>query len=128
MANVLLVDDDVDLVTMNRAVLAHRGHEVRAAYSAEEARRVLDGFEPDVAVLDVMMESIGAGFELAREIHERRPAVTLVMLTAVHAATDVPFRFEPDADWLPAVKLLDKPVPPADLADEIDRIVKGKRE
>ena len=60
MATILLIDDDVDLVEMNAAVLAHRGHEVLRAYSAADARRKLAaGPAPDVVVLDVMMEDVG---------------------------------------------------------------------
>lgn len=121
MATILLIDDDVDLVEMNAAVLAHRGHKVVKAYSAAEARRKLaEGPAPDLVVLDVMMEEVSAGFELAREIHDKFPSLPTIMLSGVHAATGVPFRFKPDETWLPVTKFLDKPVPPAVLAKEID--------
>ncbi len=125
MATILLIDDDVDLVEMNAAVLAHRGHEVLRAYSAADARRKLAaGPAPDVVVLDVMMEDVSAGFELAREIHEKLPQLPLIMLSGVHAATGVPFRFKPDETWLPVSKFLDKPVPPATLAGEVEAFLK----
>ena len=38
MAQILLVDDDQDLIEMNRTVLTQRGHKVAAAYSAAEAQ------------------------------------------------------------------------------------------
>jgi DNA-binding NtrC family response regulator len=124
MATILLVDDDVDLVEMCRLVIEHRGHAVKSAYSAAEAREVLKTCAPDLVVLDVMMESETAGFELAREIHEARPETPSIILSGVHSATGVPFRFEPDPTWLPVVKFIDKPVPPTALADEIDAILK----
>ncbi|MDD4889378.1 MAG: response regulator [Phycisphaerae bacterium] len=126
MARILLIDDDVDLIEGYQLVLSHRGHEVQAAYSADEARRVLRSGTPDVVVLDVMMESQTAGFELAREIHALCPALPILMTSGVHQAAGVPFRFEPDADWLPVAKFLDKPVLPDALAEEIERTV-GKK-
>ena len=78
----------------------------------------------DIIVLDVMMESRGAGFELAREIHKTYPEMPTIMLTSVHEATGVPYRFEPDESWLPVVKFMDKPVDPAKLADEIEATLK----
>ena len=46
------------------------------------------------------------------------------MLSGVHAATGVPFRFKPDETWLPVSKFLDKPVPPATLAGEVEAFLK----
>ena len=123
MATILLVDDDVDLVQMNRRVLEHRGHSVVCANTAEEARELLKTTQPELAVVDVMMESQTAGFDLAREIHQRLPEVPMIVLSGIHEATGVPFRFEPDETWLPVLKFLDKPVAPADLAGEIEAIL-----
>ena len=128
MATVLLIDDDVDLVEMNRAVLEHRGHQILAAYSAREAQTILKTSRPDAVVLDVMMESLTAGFALAREIHDACPNLPMIMLSGVHKATGTPFRFEPDAVWLPVIKFLDKPVAPAVLADEIETLLKASSE
>ncbi len=124
MAKILLVDDDVDLVSMNRVILERNGHQVAAAYSAQEAREAIAKARPDLAVLDVMMESASAGFELARDVHQKYPDLPMIVLSGVHAATGVPFRFEPDADWLPVLKFLDKPVEPSRLAGEIESVLK----
>lgn len=123
MATILLVDDDVDLVEMYKAVLAHRGHDVRSACSAQEARLALEAARPDAVILDVMMESDTAGFHLAREVQQRYPGLPTVILSGIHAASGVPWRFAPDEDWLPVVKFLDKPVQPVELAEEIERIL-----
>lgn len=125
MAKILLVDDDVDLVAMNRIILERKGHEVTAAYSAAEARQAVAKCRPDIAVLDIMMESTSAGFDLAREVHQMYPDLPVIVLSGVHAATGVPFRFTPDATWLPVLKFLDKPVAPARLAEEIEAALKG---
>lgn len=128
MAKILLVDDDVDLVEMYTAVLAHRGHEVEGAYSAKEAlEAVSDEGAPDIFVLDVMMESQTAGFQLARDLHERFPSTPAIMLTGIHAASGVPFRFAPEKDWLPVVVFLDKPVTAAALVDTIDEVLEKER-
>ena len=124
MATVLLIDDDVDLVKMNETVLKKRGHEIIVAYTAAEARTMLPKKKPDIIVLDVMMESRDAGFELAREIHKAYPDMPTIMLTSVHEATGVPYRFEPDESWLPVTKFMDKPIDPAKLANEIETTLK----
>ncbi|NLX07388.1 MAG: response regulator [Phycisphaerae bacterium] len=123
MANILLVDDDVDIIAMNKAVLESRGHAVTGAYSADEARAILNRQRPDLVVLDIMMESQTAGLELAREIHEHAPDLPLVMLSAIHEKTGAPFRFVPDEAWMPVQKFLDKPVDPVRLAEEIEGLL-----
>jgi DNA-binding NtrC family response regulator len=123
MATILLVDDDVDLVEMNQLVLTRRGHDVTCAYSAEEARGILARLEPDIVVLDVMMESDTAGFGLAREIHDRRPDLPVLMLSAIRSSLKVPPGFSPEEMKLPIVKFMDKPASPERLADEIEAIL-----
>lgn len=124
MGTVLVVDDDRDLVEAYKLAITHYGHEVEAAYSAEEARDFLRRRRPpDAFVLDVMMETRFSGMDLAREVHQQCPRSPIVMLTGVHQVVDRALRFEPDETWLPVVKFLDKPVDPAELAKELDAML-----
>ena len=125
MGTVLLVDDDADLVEAYKLVVTKHGHEVQAAYSAEEARALLKAGRPDVIVLDVMMERKDSGFDLAREVNEQFPDLPVILLTGVHQALSRSFHFEADETWLPVVRFLDKPVEPAVLAKEIDTALAG---
>jgi DNA-binding response OmpR family regulator len=124
MATILLIDDDADLVEANRLVLAARGHTVRTAGSAKEAKQGLANIQPDLIVLDIMMETDSAGIELAREIHQSWPAVPVIMLSSVHQTKKLPYRLMPDEDWLPVVRFLDKPVDPTVLAGQIDEMLR----
>lgn len=124
MATILLIDDDVDLVEANRLVLAARGHTVLTAGSAKEARQALATAQPDLIVLDIMMESDSAGIDLARDIHQGWPAVPVIMLSSVHQTKKLPYRLAPDEDWLPVVRFLDKPVDPTVLAGQIDEMLR----
>jgi len=123
MAKILLIDDDKDLVAAYTMMLKSKGHEVGAAFSAEEARRLSPGDSFDLVVLDVMMESLTAGFDLAREMHERWPKLPIVMVSAIREATHVPFHFEPDADWLPVLKFIEKPTDPQVVIDQIEQLL-----
>jgi DNA-binding response OmpR family regulator len=125
MGRVLLVDDDHDLVEAYKMAIESQGHEALACHSAAEAREQLEKDEPDLVVLDVMMETRSSGFDLAREINERYPSTPIIMLTAVHEASDPAMRFEPDSTWLPVTTFLDKPVDPGRLTREIDTLLPG---
>jgi len=87
--SILVVDDDREVHEMTRLILAkmrfrERGVHILSAYSAEEARRVLET-TPDIAVvlLDVVMETDDAGLRLAREIREElgNDAVRIILRT-----------------------------------------------
>jgi CheY-like chemotaxis protein len=127
MAHILLVDDDQDLVEMNKTVLTQRGHNVTVAYSAAEARQAAQEKLPDLAVLDVMMEDKTVGFDLARRLHEMSPQLPMIMLTGIRKDMQLGYSFQPDETWLPVSKFIEKPINPRVLADEVDKLLAGKR-
>ena len=127
MAHILLVDDDQDLIEMNRTVLTQRGHNVTVAYSAAEAREAVRAGAPDAAVLDVMMEDMTVGFDLARRLHEQFPGMPMIMLTGIRKEMRLGFSFEPDETWLPVTRFLEKPVNPRILADEVEKLLAAKQ-
>jgi two-component system, OmpR family, response regulator SaeR len=126
MAQILLVDDDQDIIEMNRTVFARRGHAVKVAYSAAEAKQLAQSDPPALAVLDVMMEDKTAGFELARQLHAMYPAMPMIMLTGISKEMGLGYSFQPDETWLPVSKFFEKPVNPRILADEADKLLGGK--
>jgi CheY-like chemotaxis protein len=65
---ILIVDDDIDVITIVKAVLAKEGYEVDSAMSKTEGLEKLRNAKPDLAILDVMMTTHFEGFELAQEI------------------------------------------------------------
>jgi CheY-like chemotaxis protein len=67
---VLIVDDWEDTVVSCAELLRLYGHEARIAQSGDEALAVLDGWEPDVALVDLWMPGMD-GFELARWLRVR---------------------------------------------------------
>jgi DNA-binding response OmpR family regulator len=96
MPSILLVDDDARLREIVGMALEGEGYGVRTAASAEEASDILQGHEPDLLILDVMLPGRD-GFELAREIRTRSP-VPILMLTAKTDTIDVVVGLESGAD------------------------------
>ena len=83
MATVLLVDDDVELVSMLREYLEQEGFDVATAHDGEAGvHAALDG-EQDIVVLDVMMPRLN-GIEALRRIRAQS-RVPVLMLTAQDA-------------------------------------------
>jgi two-component system, OmpR family, response regulator len=126
MAHILLVDDDQDLIEINQTILVQRGHQVTAAYSAAEAWKLFQENPPELAVLDVMMEDKTSGFGLARRMHERMPQLPMIMLTGIRKALKLGYSIEPDETWLPVSKVMEKPVNPRVLADEVEKLLAAR--
>jgi CheY-like chemotaxis protein len=124
---VLLVDDDVDLLEINRITLEAEGFNVLTAENGDQAMRIATTTPVDVAVLDVMMTTPTEGFLLARALRQddrtkRIPLLMLPSVNAEHEAQGSSFRFtdrDRDPQWLPVDRFVDKPVKPEDLVTMI---------
>jgi CheY-like chemotaxis protein len=65
---ILIVDDDIDILTVIETILTKEGYEVHSAMDKNEGLEKLRNVKPDLAILDVMMTKQYEGFELAMEM------------------------------------------------------------
>ena len=79
---VLIVDDDVETLQAERALLADNGFRVIEARDGGEALRVVQADPPAVVVLDIQMPGID-GPTFARELRMALRRVPLIVLTGV---------------------------------------------
>ena len=66
---ILVADDERDQVATLAAILQDEGHEVRECYRGSEVLRMVRGFDPDVALVDIGMPGM-SGYEVARELRQ----------------------------------------------------------
>ena len=129
MAKILIVDDDPDILTSIRIVLESAGHEVLEAVNGKAGLKILREDEPDLIILDVMMDTATEGFQLALQLKNPDPKsdfaefshIPILMLTAIHSTT--PLRFEPDIDYLPVELFVDKPIDPEELLGKVEWVL-----
>ena len=125
MKKILLVDDDETIRSSMMAVL-ESAYEIKEASSRAQARQTLKSYTPDLAILDVMMETNDAGFELAREI-KQNPALSntkIIMYTSVDSELNIDFKSSAgDPDWLPVDEYLSKPVNPKLLIEAVKKLI-----
>jgi signal transduction histidine kinase len=76
---ILIVDDNEDAAGFLAEALTLAGFDTRAAHDGPEALRIVDTFEPDVALLDLGLPVMD-GYELAGHLHrrERRPVLIAI--------------------------------------------------
>ena len=80
---VLIVDDELNIVTALEFLLQKSGYEVMAAQNGDEALKRVESFAPDLVLLDVMMPRI-SGYEVCRRMRERADwrHIKIIMLSA----------------------------------------------
>lgn len=123
----LVVDDDVDLLLQMKLQLENAGYAVTTAESQKKAEEILKTDVPDLAILDLMMERMDAGFVLCYNIKKNNPKVPVIMVTGVTRETGMEFDAATDDErsWLKADAILAKPIRFEQLQREIDRLLKG---
>ena len=123
---ILLVDDDIDFIFILKSMLEKEGFQVVTAGDKYEGLKVARSEKPDLAILDVMMNTDQEGFEMAREMRhdpefEKLP---IIMLTSVDSITGLNLKeMAKDPKWLPVNAYLEKPVKPQLLLAEIKKLM-----
>ena len=83
MANVLIIDDDLDNADALALIMESEGHSVRIGYNGEEGMRLVHDAAPDVVLLDVEMPIMsGPAMALQMWIHNMGlEAVPVILLS-----------------------------------------------
>src|SRR5947208_1123804 len=84
---VLVVDDDPDLAEVLCGALRYEGWEVRTAGDGAAALAGARALRPDAVVLDVMLPDTD-GYAVLRSLHEVKPDVCVLFLTARDTVED----------------------------------------
>ena len=127
---ILVIEDDVDMAEAVRMPLEANGYEVVHALTGEEGLQKVKEIEPDLIILDVMMETTTAGFQVSLQLRSPEPEseyaayrnVPIMMLTAIHTTTSL--RFGPDEGYLPVDDFVEKPIDPDELLEKAAKMIK----
>ena len=121
MAKILIVDDDPDVVDVCRIVLEGQGHSLEAATNRSDGMKNLESFQPDLMILDVMMEQPDDGIQLAQEIRRKGIEVPIIMLTSVSKVTGTDFG--QNEDLVPVNAFFEKPIEPDTLIAKVNDLL-----
>lgn len=123
---ILLVDDDIDFVFIQKAILEKEGYKVVTAGDKYEGFAKARAEKPDLAILDVMMNTDQEGYEMAREMRKdpEFAELPIIMLTSVDSISGINLKeMAKDPKWLPVNAFLEKPVQPQTLLSEVKRLL-----
>ncbi len=108
---VLIVDDAPAVAETLKLIVSRQGHEVRVAQSAEDAFESIASWQPDLALLDVMLPGI-SGIEFAKILRSTYPMCEIVLVSGHPDAKELLEIARSKGD---AFSILPKPLEPASI-------------
>ena len=129
---ILVIDDDPDVVEAIRLTLEANKYKVYSASSGSAGLKRMKDVNPDLIILDVMMDTTTEGFQISLQLRNPDPKseyakyahIPILLLTAIHKTT--PLRFGPDTNYLPVDEFVEKPVQPAALLEKVKKLLAKK--
>ncbi len=133
-SKILMIDDDDNLVNVVRLVMEAKNYNFEFALSAREGLEKIKAFNPDLIILDVIMEDFVAGFRVVSELrtgeitseYSQYAQIPIIMLTSVTSKTDINFSEKVGTALLPVDAFIEKPVKPAILLEKIEELLGRK--
>ncbi|MFC1496856.1 sigma-54-dependent transcriptional regulator [Verrucomicrobiota bacterium] len=81
MSSILLVDDELSILSVLNTLLKAEGYEVVTAQGGDKAKEVLEKQEFDLMLSDIRMAPVD-GIQLLKFVHAEHPDMAVIMLTA----------------------------------------------
>ncbi len=122
-ARIAHVDDDSDIREAVQRILCKNGYEVNSYLTMQDFIDSLqdDTNRPDLAILDVMVESMDSGLTTYAQIHKRYPKIQTIFLTSLGDMIR-PYFEDGSHEW---VCIMEKPVEPISLLATINDRLKS---
>lgn len=124
MAKILIIDDDPDYREAVKTILESAHHRVVTASGKEEGKSMLASEDPDLVILDIMMERTTSGFHFLYETRgEEEKHVPVLAISSVADKCGFQFTLTTDEDYFPADDYMKKPVKAEELLERVGTLL-----
>jgi two-component system OmpR family response regulator len=128
---ILTIDDDPDFQSALCTMLENANFECIKANSSRRGLESAAEENPDLIILDVMMEDISAGFRFVKILREMEEDclgrhIPVLMVSSIQKLTNLQFQDRTASAMLPVDGFLDKPVTPEILIKKIHEMLKNQ--
>lgn len=124
MATIYLIDDDPDVTEAGKLVLEKAGYQVSTWNQAADGIKAIQAAAPDLLVLDIMMQNPDDGIVMARQLKKDGYKFPIIMLSSIGRVTGM--NYGTDSEMLPVEAFIEKPVKPAALIEQVEKLLKCK--
>jgi CheY-like chemotaxis protein len=119
---ILIVDDDVHVAETLELILLARGYKARTANSAEDAIETIASWEPELAIVDVMLPRMN-GIEFGDVLRSNYPNCQLILVSG-HPGTEDLLKVA-RKDGHPLLEILAKPLHPTRILEIVAGLLPG---
>ena len=108
---ILCIDDDEDFLESMKLIIEGGGYDIEVANSAEAGLAKFKTRQPDLMIVDLMMEEVDSGVQLVKELRSMGSTPPIYLLSSVgdNLNTNI------DYSQLGFTGVLQKPIDPAKL-------------
>lgn len=127
-AKILIIDDDPDFTETVQAMLESADYEVISASDGKMGLEMVMSEEPDLILLDIMMDSMYEGFSVMSTLRGTPEFIDyrdipIIMASAVKQEYGSRFSLPEGGEHLQGDVFLDKPVKPKELLETVARLL-----
>ena len=123
---ILIIDDDVDFLTVNSLALEAADFAVETADSPRVGVEKALANRPDLILQDLMVEELHSGFAIIGELHNHPETRDILVIMITTVTTETGFRVDQDGqvpEWLHVLDYVNKPIEPSQLVEKVKAVL-----
>ena len=117
---IAVIDDDPDILDATSLVLTAKGYEVITTDNPDDGYKIVKEKNPDLIILDVMMEEPDDGFFLVQKFRKENIDIPIIMYTSVSKALGLEFAA---SEIVPVDDFVEKPISSDALLDKVEKLL-----
>ena len=121
MKTIILVDDDPDIQESLKLVLENKGYNFKGATDRMSGMSLIESANPDLIILDVIMEQPDDGFAMAQDLRAKGVTTPIIMLTSIGYITGM--KYGKESDVYSVDDFMNKPIAPEKLLEKIKNLL-----
>ncbi len=118
---IAVIDDDPDIREASSLVLNSKGYEVVTGTNPKEGYEIVKKQNPDLIILDVMMDEPDDGFFLAQKFRREGIKTPIIMYTSISKTVGMDFGV---SEMVPVDDFVEKPISPETLIQKVEKLLK----
>lgn len=120
MAKIAIIDDDPDILDASSLILQSKGYDVITATNPDDGYKIVKEQNPDLIILDVMMNEPDDGFFLAQKLRREKVETPIIMYTSISKTLGLEFAA---GEMIPVDEFVEKPISPETLIDKVEKLL-----